>query len=576
VQSWLDRFPERVGYERAELERLGFEIDAFELERNRRLVLRGTVATVRGPLPVTIVYPDTFPYLRPEVYATETRLERHHNAYDGNLCLLDRSSAQWQVDDTGAWLISQRVPYLVDVLEAGGEELLQAEVPQGEPASTYFRGERGTAVFVPDEALRLDASEREGRLELSAGSREALNPALRVLLRRVTARGDRHGRVLADADDRLNERFDGQALTGRWVRLERLPDDNTPQALLAAAAAVSPSVTAPRFQRVGDAQVDVVGCVFSEEVEQGQFEDGWLFVVRVRQPVGPRRHREGTLVVRGERLSRSDLFARVPGLRRLEDKRVALLGLGGLGAPIALELARSGLGSLTVCDSGMVEVGNTVRWPFGLSAVGHSKTDVVATWIDREYPYTSVRALEGRVGLTEPPAQLGRERARSELDVLEEFFAEADLVIDATAELGVQHLVSTLAADRPQLVVTATEGAAGGLVARVGGQRGCWMCLQHALDDGTVPLPPSEPQATVQPRGCASVTFTGSSFDLAAVANQAVRVAVATLLGYDDAHQDVSVLSLHENTEALPAPRWHSQPLSPHPACVACSSAHAA
>jgi hypothetical protein len=539
--------------------------------------MRGAIDTVRGRVDLVVVYPDTFPYLRPEVYAPDLQLERHQNVYEGNLCLLDRSTAQWEVTDTGAWLVRERVPFLLGLLAGDPAAMTANETPQGEPRSAYFRSQPGAAVFVPEAANSIGENERLGMLELAVGRPEPQAVQVRALLKRVTAKGGRRGRVLAAADATLDRRFPTTTLKGPWVRLARLPEENTPEALLAAAAAISPTGAKPKLHAVGGAQVGVVGFVFAEEVGQGRFEDGWLFVVMYRQVTGPQTRREGAYVVRGHRLSGEDLGARIPALRGLADKHVAVVGLGGLGSFIAVELARAGVGELTILDGDGVEAGNTVRWPVGLTAVGHRKVDVIAAWIANEHPYTTVHKVDGRIGHVGPLDRPGGRRTASELDVLGEIIEQADLVIDATAELGVQHLLTELASGRPQLHVWSTQGAAGGAVVRIDGSAGCWLCLQHALNDGSIAVPTADAQSTVQPRGCASPTFTGAAFDLALVSNQAVRMAVATLLGKADPAADVCLLSLRDDDGSpLAAPSWTTHPLPVSATCGACRSRRAA
>ena len=324
---------------------LDFEVDEFELRGNRRLVMRGSIDTVRGGVDLVVIYPDTFPYLRPEVYAPSLQLERHQNLYERNLCLLDRSTSHWEVSDTGAWLVRERVPFLLELL-AGDRDLMEAnETPQGEPFSVYFRSQPGSVVFVPEAANSIGDDERAGRFELALGRAEPPGAQVRALLKRVTAKGARRGRVLAAADAALDRRFPTTTLDGPWVRLDRLPDNNSAEALLAARAAASPVAAKPKFHAVGSVQVAVVGFVFSEEVGQGRYEDAWLFVVRHRQATGPQARREGAYIVRGQRLSRADLAARTPATQGLNGKHVAGIGLGGLGAFIAVEFARAVWGS---------------------------------------------------------------------------------------------------------------------------------------------------------------------------------------------------------------------------------------
>ena len=134
MKTWMDDYPDRLAFEIAELERVGFQVDSDAMAATHMLAARGQVQSPKfGTVELTIIYPDSFPFLRPEVFATGLRLDRHQNPYEGNLCLLDRSTREWAVDDTGAWLLSERVPLLLGLLAEGGTALRDGEAPQGEP-----------------------------------------------------------------------------------------------------------------------------------------------------------------------------------------------------------------------------------------------------------------------------------------------------------------------------------------------------------------------------------------------------------------------------------------------------------
>ena len=50
-----------------------------------------------------------------------------------------------------------------------------------------------------------------------------------------------------------------------------------------------------------------------------------------------------------------------PGQQRLKGARVALIGAGGLGSPLALYLAAAGVGHLTIVDDDVVSLSNLQR-----------------------------------------------------------------------------------------------------------------------------------------------------------------------------------------------------------------------
>jgi hypothetical protein len=182
------------------------------------------------------------------------------------------------------------------------------------------------------------------------------------------------------------------------------------------------------------------------------------------------------------------------------------------------------------------------------------------------YPYVRVRARHRRLGLVGP-------QSPSDLEVRDELLDGVDLVYDAAAEVGIQHLLADLASERgiPYICVSSTPGAWGGLLIRVRPKEaeGCWVCSQLALGDRTIPPPPADPQGGVQPAGCADPTFTGAGFDLVQVATAGVRLAVGTVSAgaYPDVDWDVAVMSFRDAAGRVIAPRWETLPLARHPSC---------
>jgi hypothetical protein len=239
-----------------------------------------------------------------------------------------------------------------------------------------------------------------------------------------------------------------------------------------------------------------------------------------------------------------------------------------ISAPIALELVRAQVGEMNVLDFDRVETGNTVRWTHGLSAVGHHKSGVIGGWVASEYPFTRVTPYGSRIGGVPPPAHNGA-GIPGEAAMLSQFLDGVDVVIDATGELGVQHLLATAASERriPQLYAWGTEGGWGGAVAWIDPDSGgCWHCMQLSFADGTVQLPPAAPAEAIQPRGCADPTFAAAGFALTPISAQAARTAARALTGVL-AGSEVSVCALQEDAGELAAPRWRTDPVRVHKDC---------
>lgn len=574
MSSWWEHFPGRLEAELEAFRDLGVEFDLDEeLFRDAgRVLLRGAIAHDGDAVRLEVLYPDLFPYLRPEVYAPDLALTRHQNPREHNLCLLDRSTRFWVPSDTAAWLVGERVPLLLSLFSQGAEAMAAAEAPQGEPASAYFLTQLGAAVFVPAGVLDVPAAHRVGSGHVHFAADMPPRVVLRGLLGELVVK-PRVGKTkrIAQVDGRLAARFAGRQLSIRWARLDQPPSGCDTEAIFTAAEAVQAGFGRPPWQAVVDGEVAIVGLVFPEEVRQGEYEDTWVFGVRVRRRTAGGAQ-ERAYVVRGERLTPEDLATRIPAVSGLPATTVAVAGLGALGAPVALELARNQAGVLRLLEHDIIEAAQTVRYPFGLTAVGHPKLDVVANFIETNHPFTCVERFAHRLGQT---ALDRRGRSEDEFALVQRLLEGADLLVDATAEIAIQQLLAETANDLGliQLFVSATEGARGGQIARlVPGVGGCWHCWKHHVTDGAIPLPPRDDLGAVQPRGCADATFTGTSFDLLPVVAHAVRSATVTLRHErrDQLPSVVWVCTIPEGGEGPPA--WSEHPVDVHPRCARCGA----
>jgi molybdopterin/thiamine biosynthesis adenylyltransferase len=579
MRTWVDQFPGRLEYELREFADRGlkFELDEPQLEQQGRVVLTGMLPHQGEEIELEVRYPDLFPYLRPEVVAPDLKLGRHQDPYDKNLCLLDPSTRDWDSDESAASLVADRVPHLLSLLAPGAEdELREAETPQGEPASIRFPHLPGTVVFVPAAALALSGTARAGSGRIAFSIGEPPRIELRGLLAELIEKSSKgKAKTLAKVEETLGRNFGGEQVAFRWVRLPEAPAENTVDAVLEAIEVARPGFGSPPWHAVPGGRIAIAGIVFREEVAQGESGDAWVFAVRVRHD----SEGEGAYLVRGQPLSRESLEDRLPPQVRLGASTVSLIGLGSVGSGLAIELARAGIAELRGMDPDTVEAGTTVRWALGQSAAGRWKAGAIARRIAQDYPYTLFQSSLHQLGQS---AHRRTARDRSEIEVLEAFLSGADLLIDATAEIGVQHALADLATEKgmPQLYISSTEGARGGLVARVlPGVTGCWLCLQHHLDDNkTIPAPARDEAGTVQPRGCATTTFVGAGFDILPVIAQGARVAASTLSGdwqieaEQEERHDVFVCSFGE--DRLLPPRWSAHALIRHPRCKACAQSH--
>lgn len=543
---WWEQDPARYEREVRELSQSGHDPRPREVAGRVRIAI--DVPCDGRVIPMEVRYSDLFPYFRFEVYApTDLGLSRHQNPLAGNLCLIPQPTREWQPSMTAARLIREQLPKLMAAVRGQGVAP-DVETHQPEPISAYYPTLGDSVILMPPEAYDLPADSSRGSLELSITS---LPEPVRGYVRRVDARPASFPDLSAALPTR-------QLIEVPWVRVPDLP--RTTEAIAFEKALIDTGAIASARP---NGRPDIVAVTFPEDVAYGApAENGWLFLVRIRD----RRETRAALVAT-QRYDPREQALRLRDVARLADKTVVQFGAGGLGGPLAHLFMQSRLHRLVLVDHDEVGVGQAVRWPLGFAAIGYGKLSALAKFAKANYPETDVVPVPWHVGASYD------ERSSDERELLERVLAEADLVIDATAELGVQQFLADECRIRglTYILVEAREGAYAGLVARFRPARACWMCLKDHMADGRFVLPYDARTGTVQPRGCTSPTFTGAAFDLVPIAAAGARLAAQTLVAsetYPDADWDLAVfLNRREDGSADGMPRWEHHRLEVHPRC---------
>jgi tRNA A37 threonylcarbamoyladenosine dehydratase len=92
---------------------------------------------------------------------------------------------------------------------------------------------------------------------------------------------------------------------------------------------------------------------------------------------------------------RTVLFYGEAAFARIRQATVTVVGLGGVGAHAALNLARSGIGALHLVDFDTVSASSLNRSPFaGPDDIGRLKTDALRDCLERVCPDTAVTVTE--------------------------------------------------------------------------------------------------------------------------------------------------------------------------------------
>ncbi|MDO8350217.1 MAG: HesA/MoeB/ThiF family protein [Gallionella sp.] len=117
----------------------------------------------------------------------------------------------------------------------------------------------------------------------------------------------------------------------------------------------------------------------------------------------------------------------IEGQQRLLNAKALIIGLGGLGSPVALYLAASGVGQITLCDHDHVDLSNLQRQiAHRTSTIGQSKVNSAMASIHDINPEVSCVTLPLRAD----PAQL---------DTL---IAQADVVLDCSDNFATRYAIN--------------------------------------------------------------------------------------------------------------------------------------
>ncbi len=115
------------------------------------------------------------------------------------------------------------------------------------------------------------------------------------------------------------------------------------------------------------------------------------------------------------------------GQQRLLDSRALIIGLGGLGAPVALYLAAAGVGELVLVDFDEVDLTNLQRQiVHSHEAIGTPKVHSAQQTLNRINPRCRTLPVHGRL----------------EGEALEEAVAEADVVLDCSDNFVTRYAIN--------------------------------------------------------------------------------------------------------------------------------------
>jgi len=576
MKPWWERWPSWYDREIVDIEACqGIVVDEVTKESGR-LILDLHYMYNEEKIRLRVICGAHYPFFPPSIATPGRKLSRHRGATREHMCFLAHNASgdhDWTpFSDTVAEMIETQVPEVLmisDMAAMGGlnaEELQDREMEVGEPRSVFLFGATQGGIIIDD--YDIPANVVSGKITWWLKDiHSVFGNAVRGGIYQVY---DSHGTefVASESKDALLPRG-ANYLSARWLRAE-IPESVEDKSQLWPWLLSAHPVKAKNIENIarkkGNA-VGLLGVAIEEEVTHLSNGVSWIFFLATK--INGKMER---IVVPGLRASQQEMHMRVPELIAMRDKKILIIGLGSIGSPVAIQMARAGVEALLLVDKDIVVPGNTVRWALGMNAVGLHKAIALAEYISQNYP---------SVNLTAKPMQIGHpEASQNEVEDLISMINGVDLVIDATASIEVNQYISSLCKDQGVAYqwLSTTEGAYGGIIGRIlpVEGHGCWMEYFRRLHEENIELPFFKEGDAVIPQGCITPTFTGAGIDCEQVGLFAARMALSTLCGnseggYPPINWDVGVFNFRtESGDLAIGPSWKVYSLSCPKDCPYC------
>ena len=162
------------------------------------------------------------------------------------------------------------------------------------------------------------------------------------------------------------------------------------------------------------------------------------------------------------------------GQAKLEQARVLIVGLGGLGSPVMQYLAGAGVGYLGLVDADVLDASNLHRQPiYGLSDVGRPKAELA----------------RAAIAAINPTVQVETHAARFNADNALDLIRRHDVVVDCSDNFRTKYLINDAAvlAQKPAVFASVYQYEGQLQVYKPDPKHACLRCLwPDAIADGVV------------------------------------------------------------------------------------------
>lgn len=521
---WHLRRPSLFWAEKKEWESHGFSLDREIFSSQRVVVFSGEIEFEEEKYEFNIEYPPGYPHIYPRVVSKSTTHRRHQMPVHGELCLLEG----WK--DYG-WIgceqIFPRIKLWLQGQKHGFNPVLESEAP--EPMFYHALTTTQAVVLTPTDIYET-WEEKDGIMQVQLRNQ---NGVLQGELAVISSEKEEKQRISSQMY--LPEMSD---FVGYCVNVDETPPYfKTDQELIEWLEGKGHEKVRRRCEILKEKSYD----------KSTPFALGPLLGIRYIEDEKPRfllvalsecrkvdNWNEQVLqmvVFESEDVSEERLFKRVSALRPLKEKHALVLGVGAIGSQIAIDLAKAGIGKLTLVDHECLSVGNVVRHVGTMEDVGLFKVDIVAKQAQAHNPYANI-------------FRVGRYWGNTKEEYIRDALKGVDLIVCAVGHSPTERYTDEIARlmDIPVVYTYASGGAWSGRAFRViPDATGCYHCHQYRIEDGSIPsLRQPLESGAIYEAGCVGPAFPGSGVDTGIIANMATRLAIQTLLRTDPTAYELS------------------------------------
>lgn len=165
------------------------------------------------------------------------------------------------------------------------------------------------------------------------------------------------------------------------------------------------------------------------------------------------------------------------GQRRLSEAKVTIVGVGGLGSPVALYLAAAGVGRLKIIDPDQVNASNLNR-------------QILHWQEDADVARPKVRSASEKLKRLNPSVDVIEESERLSNENVHRLLTDSDVIVDCLDNYRSRFVVNHFCVQKKvPLVHAAVEGWRGQATTIVPGETPCLSCLLDKAPESEGPIP---------------------------------------------------------------------------------------